>query len=79
MSDQSKPVTIDDKQKVIDEFHPRFGQVGQYDKRWLMPGSKPDLYCHTVKFDDGKTEQFLAYQIEPFKLTAHKYGLGEIK
>ena len=48
---------------IIDEDHPRFGQTGVYDRRWLIPGSKPELYCHTIKFEDGKTDQFLAYQI----------------
>lgn len=53
------------KQEVIDENHSRFGQVGEYDKQWIIPGSSPELYCHTIKFDDGKTEQFLSYQIAP--------------
>jgi hypothetical protein len=47
-------------QKVIDEEHPRFGQVGEYDRQWVIPGSKPDLHCHTVKFEGGETEQFLS-------------------
>lgn len=60
------------KQEVVDENHPRYGQVGEYDKRWLIPGSNPGLYCHTVKFNDGKTEQFLAYQIAPPEIPLFK-------
>jgi len=56
-----------DKQKIVDEDHPRFNQVGEYDKQWTIPGSKPELHCYTIKFDDGETEQFLSYQISPEK------------
>lgn len=62
------------KQKVVDEHHPRYGEIGEYDKQWVVPGSKPELHCHTVKFDDGTTGQFLSYQIEPvekYKLPGH--------
>lgn len=52
------------KYKIVDEDHPRFNQVGEYDKTWIIPNSKPDLRCHTIKFEDGKTEQFLSYQVE---------------
>jgi hypothetical protein len=64
-------------QKVIDEEHPRFGQVGEYDRQWVIPGSKPDLHCHTVKFEGGETEQFLSYQIEPASLQPSENQLGE--
>jgi hypothetical protein len=50
--------------KIVDEDHPRFNQVGIYDRRWLIPTSNPELHCHTITFEDGATEQFLAYQIE---------------
>lgn len=53
------------KQEVVDENHPRYGQIGEYDKQWIIPGGKSELHCHTVKFDDGRTEQFLSYQIAP--------------
>lgn len=55
------------RQKIIDEEHPRYGEIGTFDKTWVIPNSKPDLHCHTITFEDGKTEQFLSYQIESVK------------
>lgn len=49
-----------DLQMVCDEESEHYNQVGKLVKTFLSRGS---LNFYTLQFDDGKTQEFLAYQI----------------
>lgn len=49
---------------ITDEAHDRYNQVGDRTKSAIIPNTSPSLAIHTIKFDDGSSEQFLAYQFD---------------
>jgi hypothetical protein len=51
---EDKPIN---RQKVVDDSHDRFGQIGVYDRKWIIPGNElekaleyilPDMPCHNA-------------------------------
>lgn len=56
-------------QKVIDEDHGRFGQVGKF---LFAEPLKNSLNFYHLEFEDGERERFLAYQIDSYNETKRK-------
>ena len=52
------------KQLVVDEAHERFGQIAELENTVIMNGK---LWMYYLRFDDGKLEGLLAYQIDSIK------------
>ena len=51
------------KYKIVDEDHPRFGQIGKGIAISIVTTSNPPLTQYYLEFEDGR-EKFLSYQVE---------------